>query len=134
MKKVGISAYTEIPEEKELIRPLLVEYGTGLMRKINENVWVDRMQLSLDLAKATNMTLIITDVRYVNEVDWIHSQDGIMVYVEQTGNKPANEEEKANDPLIKKKANASIKWDKVGDKNIKKLKPKVSKILKEISC
>ena len=34
-KYVGISAFTENAEEKKVIRPLLVTYGTHIRRKIN---------------------------------------------------------------------------------------------------
>ena len=134
VSKVGISAYTEISEEKELIRPLLVEYGTGLMRKINKDVWVERMKLSFDLAKHTKVPLVITDVRYENEIDWIHSEEGKVIYIEQEGNKAPNKEEKKNDPIMRKKSDCFVKWEKVGDNNLKKLKPKVTKALKEVSC
>ena len=36
-KYTGISAFTENTEEKEIIRPLLVTYGTHIRRKLNKN-------------------------------------------------------------------------------------------------
>lgn len=134
VSKVGISAYTEIDEEKKLIRPLLVEYGTGLMRKINKNVWVERAKPMLDLARTTKLPLFLTDVRYENEIEWIKSEGGKIVYIEQNGIKPPNAEERKNDPKMRKSADFFLNWDFVGDENILKLKPKVTKILKELSC
>ena len=134
VKKVGISAFTEDPEEKELIRGLMVEYGTILMRALNEDVWVNRMKLNSDLAKNINATLFITDVRYENEIDWIKENDGVVVYVEQEGRSPINSEEKKNDKMLRDKSNFLIKWESVGADNIKSLKPKVTNLLKKISC
>lgn len=134
VSRVGISAYTENSAEKELIRPLMVEYGTGLMRKLNEDVWIERMKPQLDLAKTVNTTLCITDVRYKNEVEWIKENEGVIIYVEQEGADPANEEERKNDPIIKSMADEIISWKKVGKDKVLSLKPKVTKALKSISC
>lgn len=134
VEKVGISAYTEIPDEKELIRPLMVEYGTNLMRKINEDVWINRMKPNLDLAKTLNACLCITDVRYENEALFIKGNGGNLVYVEQEGCEPINEEEEKNDPRLRLMADVNIKWEKVGDDKILSLKPKVTKALKVLSC
>jgi len=134
VKRAGISAYTEIPEEKVLIRPLLVAYGTNLMRKMNKDVWVNRVKPMLDLSRTTKIPLVITDVRYQNEVDWIKEEGGKIVYVEQEGIKPPNAEERKNDPIMRKSADVFIKWEHVGDKNLSKLSSKVTKALKELSC
>lgn len=134
VKKVGISAYTEDSDEKKLIRPLMVEYGTGLMRRINKEVWINRMEPNLDLAKTLGVSLFITDVRYENEVEWIKNNGGKIVHVEQEGKSAANEEEENNDPVIKKLADEHIYWKEVGSDKLLSLKPKVTKVLKSISC
>ena len=43
-KNVGISAFTEDSEDKELIRPFLVTYGTELRRKLNPNCWISKVE------------------------------------------------------------------------------------------
>lgn len=134
VQKCGISAFTEIDEEKKLIRPLLVSYGTDLMRTLNEDVWINRMQPRLDLAKNIKAALFITDVRYKNEIEWIKKEGGKVVYIDQENNPPANKEEKKNDPILKEHADIILSWQKVGEDKIKSLKPKVTKALKEISC
>ena len=37
LSNIGISAFTEEDQEKDLIRPLLVTYGTHLRRHLNES-------------------------------------------------------------------------------------------------
>jgi len=130
VKKAGISAYTNIDKEKELIRPLLVAYGTDLMRKIDEDYWIKRLEMSVKAAGQIDATAFITDVRYMNEVEWIKEQGGAIIHISKTGCKPANEEEAKNDPLIQDTADLKIHWDHIGDKDLeKKLSPKVTRAL-----
>ena len=132
VKKAGISAVTNNPKEKELIRPLLVEYGTGLMRKLDPEYWIRRMERSIELGKAVNAKVFITDLRYENELDWLKEKGGKLIHISKTGSKPANSEEKKQDPKLKESADARIEWDHVGKDKLKSLKAKVRKALKEI--
>ena len=134
VKKAGISAYTEVDAEKKLIRPLMVAYGTQLMRKMDPMHWVKRMEPSLDLAKTIKATLCITDVRYKNEIEWIKENEGITIYVDLKDNSPANAEEKRNDKMLREKSDLIFSWEKVGKDKILKLKPSVLKLMKQISC
>jgi len=122
VKRAGISAYTEVEAEKKLIRPLMVAYGTQLMRKMDSMHWVKRMDPSFDLAKTVKATLCITDVRYRNEIEWIHDRNGVVIYVNQEGNEPANAEEKRNDKMLREHADKVLTWEKVGKDKILKLK------------
>ncbi|NDG52460.1 MAG: hypothetical protein EBY39_05480 [Flavobacteriia bacterium] len=133
VKKAGISAFTQDDEQKKLIRPLLVAYGHDLMRKLDPEYWIKRIELSLALAEKINGTQFITDVRYVNEVEFIKKKGGKIIHIEQEGCKPANEEEAENDPLIKDMADLCVKWKHVGDGNLNKLQTQVTKSLNKIS-
>lgn len=136
VKNVGISAYTNVEEEKKLIRGLLVEYGTNIKRTLNPNCWIDRMRPNLDLAKHLNSTLMITDVRYENEVDFIEDNEGVCIYIDMEGNSPANSEEEKNDKMLRERSVEIVSWKKVGEdiKDLLKLKPQVVKVLKKLSC
>jgi len=130
LKKAGISAYTNLDKEKELIRPLLVAYGTDLMRKVDEDYWIKRLDLTVKAAGQVDATAFITDVRYMNEVDWIKENGGVIVHITKDKSKPANEQEKINDPLIKEAADLCIEWKHVGDKDLQKaLGSKVTRTL-----
>jgi len=48
-QKFGISAFTEDPKEKNFIRPLLICYGTDLMRKKDPEYWIKKIQKTVDL-------------------------------------------------------------------------------------
>lgn len=130
IKKAGLSAYTDIDKEKELIRPLLVAYGTNLMRKMDPEYWIKRLDLTIKAAMQVEATAFITDVRYINEVEWVKKQGGVMVHIEKEGALPANEQEEINDPLIKAECDLLVKWDHVGEELLeKKLSSKVTRAL-----
>ena len=134
VKKAGISAFTNDPEEKALIRPLLVEYGTGLMRKLDSQYWIRRMERSIELGKSIGAKVFITDLRYANELEWLKSKGGKLIHITKTGAVPANEEEKRQDPFLKKEADVNLEWGHVGKDKLNSLKAKVRKAIKEVSC
>ena len=104
MKNVGISAFTQDPDEKALIRPFLVTYGSQLRRRRDPYCWIKRAEAKMSSIKGVNeSTVVITDVRYPNELDWIHSKmKGISIHLSREGMVPVNEEEALYDPQLKK--------------------------------
>ena len=114
-KNIGISAFTEINTEKEIIRPFLVCYGTKVRRRLDKNCWINRLSNKL---KSINQDYIfITDVRYENEIEWVKSQGGKTIHIERHGNIAPNEEELKNDPILKKRSQYRVKW-KISKKQI----------------
>jgi len=98
LKETGISAFTSDKKEKDLIRPFLVCWGTDIMRKINNNIWVEKMEPRL----YDNHVNIITDLRFTNELDWIKENKGLSVLIKRSGIEPANEYEKVNNDEMAK--------------------------------
>ena len=84
--QTGISAFTENKEEKKLIRPFLVCWGTDVMRKINNNIWIEKLSGNL-LGDHVN---IITDLRFANELKWIKESNGLSLLIKRDGINPAN--------------------------------------------
>tara|TARA_B100000212_G_scaffold273998_1_gene213464 strand:+ start:1824 stop:2369 length:546 start_codon:yes stop_codon:yes gene_type:complete len=107
-KNIGISAFTEEPKEKEIIRPFLVTYGTHVRRKLNQNCWIDRAQETMDKFNGVDC-FVITDVRFPNEMDWIRNKGGKVLHISREGVLPANQEESDNDPHLMKNADVRIK-------------------------
>jgi hypothetical protein len=103
---VGISSFTECPEEKELIRPFLVTYGTHLRRKIDPECWIKRVSKSMSAEK--NSINVITDTRYVNEARWVKEQGGLLIFLSRDGIAPANEDEEVNNPVLRQMADIII--------------------------
>ena len=111
----NISPFTEDPKEKEIIRPFLVTYGTHVRRRLNPNCWIAKVN-----AKAKNLILegvvpVVTDVRYPNEADWIHSLGGKIIHISRSGTEPINKEEKENDPILKSKSDEALRWETFGN-------------------
>ena len=111
---IGISAFSEKTEEKDIIRPLLVTYGTELRRKLNPNCWIEKIKDRVLLDAQQDKYVFITDVRFENEAQWIKSQGGKMVYIEREGVKPANGEEHRQNVLMKKYLDYKIYWETFG--------------------
>ena len=75
-------AFTEDNKEKELIRPLLVWLGE-FARKKDEFCWVKEVAWHInDLAAEGCPMVIITDVRYTNEADFIVGAGGRLLYLD----------------------------------------------------
>jgi uridine kinase len=115
-KTIGISAFTQDDEEKKIIRPLLVTWGTHVRRKLDENVWVKSVENTL----SDDEVVIICDVRFPNELDWVKKIGGYSIYVERQdsdGNliRPANQDEKENTVPLKSLCSTSITWPTISD-------------------
>lgn len=111
------------PHLKKLIRPLLVSYG-GLMRKFNENTWVDR---TFQKADFSHQVTIITDMRYPNEVAAVHKLGGYYVDI-ISDIAPANEEEALYSPMLSNLADFRI-VNNFDDQYIKDMKSLIDSLL-----
>ena len=118
IEHMGISAFTEDDREKELIRPLLVTYGTELRRKVNPNCWIESAQPLVIDHLSKDEYVFVTDVRFANEAEWITMNGGILVHVARSGIQPANHEEHKQYVRMKKFINYNIRWDTVGSDHL----------------
>lgn len=124
-KNLGVSAFTTIPEEKLLIRPMLVWYGDAQRRRTNGRYWIDLAKKTIE---ETNYDYyIITDVRYdVYEKDELYflknEVNGVLCHIskyltmpnaEREFVSPANDHEVQNDPKIKSASHHKIEWEHI---------------------
>ena len=105
----NIDTFTEKNEEKQLIRPLLVEYGKILRKKTNGRYFLDNFQEKL------NIIHIIPDIRYYeyekDEVYWLKNEkNGYLIHIERENIDPANITEEENNKIIKNVANYHVFW------------------------
>jgi hypothetical protein len=131
-KYVGISAFTENSEQKEIIRPFLVTYGTHVRRRLNKNCWVDKIKDSVTEDLANQTYVFVTDVRFGNEINWIHEMGGEAIHITRTGNVAPNQEELDNDPILKDKARNHIEWGNFNNENMNEISNKVNELLSSI--
>jgi len=120
IEKLGISAFTEITAEKEIIRPMLTTWGTEIMRKQDDLYWVKKVEEDINVNKQNNIISIVTDIRFPNEIDYIHKIGGKVVHLTMLGNEPANDYERENDPLLRKNADCFVEWEFYGDDELSK--------------
>ena len=85
---------------KEMLRPLLVEYGRA-RRSFDADFWIKRIEKQMRKEDFPDrVDWVITDLRYVNEADWVVRQGGLIVYLVRLGTNPANSEEGKSIPDI----------------------------------
>lgn len=114
--KTKINTNTEDNKEKTLIRPLLVEYGK-LMRNLScGRYFINKLKLS------TNKITIIPDIRYAeyekDELFWLKKEkNGFLIFVKHEFAKDANETEKKNNKILKKKADFNLNWSTLNENN-----------------
>tara|TARA_Y100000310_G_C20605704_1_gene775363 strand:+ start:505 stop:1098 length:594 start_codon:yes stop_codon:yes gene_type:complete len=130
---IGINPFTGDPEQKAILRPLLVAYGTDVMRTLDKDWWIRHLEYDLEICSELNITPVVTDVRYPNEIEWLQDKmQGICIHVSRTGNRPINAEERKNNPILKAKANYQLKWPTYGKENLQKGKRKVNFLMNKI--
>lgn len=114
------------PEEKELVRPLMVSYGKCRRNQTEGKYWTSMLDKKVEDLIKKDITPIVTDVRYIeykeDEYSWLKSHNGILIHISRklddgTIIPPANIEEKANDNKLKAVADIFISWDTCQDVN-----------------
>lgn len=118
---LSISPFTEEPNEKNIIRPILVSVGNAA-RAINHRVWIDKIVPEVHKAQAEGILPVITDVRFSEETNdecgfVQHELGGFLVHIDRILaqgedevilQSPANESEAKNYPTIKARANVCV--------------------------
>lgn len=129
------NVWTTDSEVKKDIRDFLVWYGTTWWRKRDPKRWIRNVDLALKSDDKNIDIALVSDVRYPNEADWVHSWGGYLVHVAAWRMAPAdegielgghddspvktyfkapNEQEKLNDPICKAQANYKLEWEAKG--------------------
>lgn len=106
-KHTGLSTFTSIDKEKEMIRPFLVAYGTNIRRQLDPNCWIKSIEGKINKDKLTDL-FVVTDTRYLNEAEWIKEKGGILIHINRKGINPANKEEEFNSPKLENTADITI--------------------------
>tara|TARA_Y100000361_G_C11120382_1_gene322864 strand:+ start:73 stop:636 length:564 start_codon:yes stop_codon:yes gene_type:complete len=110
IQKFDISAFTEDPKEKNFIRPLLICYGTDLMRKKDPKYWIKKLQKTIDINNNHGIISVVPDIRFVNEADWLKDNGGILAHLKRDGIVPADKNEERNDSLLREASDFAIDW------------------------
>lgn len=111
-QKFGIDAFTQNKEQKNLIRPLMVAYGRARRIQSKGTYWTSILTPKIEQAIRDGYVPIVTDIRYcefeMDELPWMKQRiGGAVIHVERLDENgkiipPANEDEKVNDPLVRR--------------------------------
>lgn len=132
----GVSAFTEDPIEKELVRKVLISYGTGYWRNKDPDHWVKKLAAQLKKDEGEVDVALISDTRFPNEIEQIKKLGGKIIYLIRTDDDgkefpPAGIDEEINDPLLRKEADFIFSWENYKD-NLEKCYYTASNWLEEI--
>lgn len=109
LEKFGINIYTSDRTQKNIVRPLMVEYGRIQRLLTNGRYFIDKFVSSEDVID------IVPDIRYAeyekDELEWVlDEKNGFLIYLERNSIDPANEYERINNIKIKDRANLVLNW------------------------
>lgn len=117
---IGIDILNASPEEKKIVRGLMVVYGKIKRTQTQGKHWTSIAQKQVDECLNNKIIPIITDIRYSeykeDELFWLKERNkGFLIHVTRINSDglvipPANLEERKNNPLIKRSADFKIKW------------------------
>lgn len=137
--KFGIDLFNCSREEKDLVRPLLVEYGRIKRKQTDGRYFIEKVDSYI---RGLATTAVISDIRYdfyeKDEVHWVKNElNGILVHVskykEVNGMKvfPQSpiKDEQENDPKLQAAADYIIEWPEVKSERIDLLTPHVDNFL-----
>lgn len=73
-------------EHKEKFRTILQWWGTEFRRRMfRDDYWLVKLGETVDRYADQDVVLVVTDIRFPNEFDYIKSRGGLMVRVERPG-------------------------------------------------
>jgi len=117
----GISPYTEDTNEKQIIRDVLVSHGETMKKIYGKTIWAD---LVIDNFKNSKEKFfpIISDVRFHFEAERVKEEGGFIIHISKIGNKPPNDIEAKNDPLVRAVSDISHSWPEYEPNNMQECK------------
>jgi hypothetical protein len=89
---IGLDVFNLSGRDKEVFRPMFVAWG-ATARAFIPDFWIFRMFENLKVNADENAKIVITDVRYPNEVDAIQRRGGKVIRIRRHCFGPANDEE-----------------------------------------
>lgn len=132
-------SFTTIPEEKAIIRSIIVTYVEAMRSVWGENVFLKMVDDEVIQLISQKKVPVFTDIRYPTEFNWVKCNGGQIVYIDRIIQKnplkivpPANEAEARNNPILLKDRDYYFQWESCPDidKLKEKYRPKFEEILK----
>jgi hypothetical protein len=114
--ELGISAFTNDPIQKEIIRPIMIGFGQAKRRLTSGEYWIKELEPKvLDSIKNGNIPCI-TDLRFPNEAKWFKEKiGGTIIHITRfdiNNNKigPTGNDEAEFDPIMYNLSDYKLTW------------------------
>lgn len=129
LSAVGIADNVHNEERKKFWRDMLVFWGAK-RRAISRDYWVTQLEESIRNWNLVGHDIVITDVRYLNEVKWIQEQGGKVIWIHRPEYPPANDEESLSFYAIRQQATDITHLD--NDGTIEELHNKIKDVIMKL--
>lgn len=119
---LGLSVWSEITEEKEVFRPMLIWYGHVKRKMTDGRYWIE--MINDDIKKSSADVNLITDIRYSvydrDELHWIKNElVGKVIHITKyrlfgsirKDTEPTDPHEILNNPIMKMSSDVAIEWE-----------------------
>ena len=124
MKELARDYFAWPGTKDEKWRRILQVLGTEVGRAVDPDFWIKK----LDQDTQTCSALVVPDVRFPNEADWIHRQDGLLIRVIGRGGLVGQAGTHASETqILSLRADVEI----INDGTVEELHAQVSRITRE---
>lgn len=113
----GFSCVNGTREQKEIIRGLIVGYAES-KRNQNPDYWIYQAKQKISNCLDNDIGVIVTDVRYKNEVEYIQKAGGQVIFLKRKGIEPPNEAERNSLPDVCGMANHKFSLYNINKKDV----------------
>jgi hypothetical protein len=99
---------------------------------MNKNCWIEKIEPKVKDSISEKTFSFITDVRFDNEIEWVHGLGGETIHITRKGILPPNKDEEENDPILKNKSKFSVEWGDFKEEKLEYINKTVSSIINSI--
>ena len=86
----SITGHMVTKSNKETLRPLLQSYGEVMKELHGERHWIDRAEARWQLLKFNHDIMVVDDIRFPFEADWLRSLGGFVIGISRPDNTPTS--------------------------------------------
>ena len=92
-EEIGYDESKKNPEVRGLLQRLGTEVGR---RMFGPNAWVDLVFSRISKLRSAGTSVAVTGIRFANELERVHADGGVSVWIERPGFRPANDHSSEN--------------------------------------